>query len=175
MPPRLVLAALALGLGLVLVLSQRPWAATSMPRLYEIAVLPDTPEAEAATGAAEFGIVIPYRRDQAPGAADSGPSRSASKLGFSYREVSLAKMPFWAHRELGFVKYSERPDGYHAEPLAAEQMDRLAAVIGRDLTRSYAFPVWRHLWGWLFAAALGLWFFLQHRARAKWLEEQGII
>ncbi len=175
MLPRLVLAAFAIGVAVVLVFSQRPWAATSMPRLYEIAVLPETPEVEAATTGAEFGIVIPFRRDQAPANPQSGPSLSPPKLGYSYREVSLARMPFWAHRELGFVKYIESADGYYAEPLASGQMERLAAITGRDWAHSYSFPIWRHLWGWLFAAAFALWFFLQHRARAKWREEHGII
>lgn len=175
MLPRLVLAAFAIGIALVLVFSQRPWAATSMPRLHEIAVLPETAEVEIATSGADFGIVIPYRRDQTAAPVPSGPYRSVPKLGYSYREVSLARMPFWAHRELGFVRYSESADGYYAEPLAAEQMERLAAIAGRDWSRSYTFPIWRHLWGWLFAAGFALWFFLQHRARVKWREEHGII
>ena len=41
MLPRIVLAALALGVAAALILSRRPWAATSMPRLDEIARLLD--------------------------------------------------------------------------------------------------------------------------------------
>ena len=175
MLPRMVLAALALGVAAALILSDRPWSATSMPRIDEIAALPETPEADAATSGAEVGVVLPYDRDQALRQARGDALSFGSKLGYSYREVSIARMPLWAKRELGFVKFRPSPDGYYAEPLGDEQMARLKAVTGKDWAGSYAFPFWAHMWGWLFALGFLAWLYLNHRAQVKWREESGII
>jgi hypothetical protein len=175
MSPRILLALLALALAAAMFLSNRPWAATSMPRIDEIAALPDTPEAEAATSGAAVGIVLPYDRDQALRQAKGDALGSGSRLGYSYRETSIARLPLWASRELGFVKFTPSPDGYYAEPLGEEQLEGLKAAVGKDYAGGYVFPFWAHMWGWLFAIGLLGWFYLNHRAQAKWRAETGII
>ena len=175
MIPRLFLALLALCAGLVLFVSERPWSATSMPRIDEVAVIPDGPKTASVREYTEYGSgVLPYMPREAPPAP--GPdSERPIKLGWSYREFSVLRMPFQASKELGFVTYIETPEGRRFSVMVPEQLELLEQLAGRKISARYSFPWHRHLWGWAFVLAFLVWLFLNRRAEAKWREESGVI
>ena len=173
--PRAFLAAFALCVGLVLIVSERPWSATSMPRIDEVAVIPDNAKTAQVREYTEYGSgILPYMpREARPG---PGPdSERPIKLGWSYREFSLLRMPFWASKELGFVTYIETPEGLRFSVMVPEQLALLEQLTGETYSKRYSFPWHSHLWGWLFVLAFLTWLALNRRAEAKWRAESGII
>ena len=175
MIPRLFLAAFALCVGLVLIVSDRPWSATSMPRIDEVAVIPDGPKTESVREYTEYGSgVLPFMEREAR--PSPGPdSERPIKLGWSYRELGLLRMPFWASKELGFVTYIETPEGLRFSVMVPEQLALLEQMTGQKYSDRYTFPWHEHLWGWLFVLAFLAWLVLNRRAEAKWRAETGII
>ena len=175
MIPRIFLAALALCAGLVMLVSERPWSATSMPRIDEVAVVPDGPKTASVREYTEYGSgVLPYMERQARPAPGPDSERPV-KLGWSYREFGVLRMPFWASKELGFVTYIETPEGLRFSVMVPEQVALLEKLTGQKYSARYSFPWHRHLWGWLFVLAFLAWLVLNRRAEAKWREESGII
>ncbi|MEA3004350.1 MAG: hypothetical protein QOH81_3138 [Sphingomonadales bacterium] len=169
---RVILLLLAAGMAAVLWLSPRSWSMTDTPRIETIAALPESDAVEAALASADSAIVLPYLPGEAR--ARSAAARSAPpalRLGMLYREVSIMKMPLWAYRDGGLVAYRELPEGYSAEPVPAEQVAALEAAAGRTYS-GQPFPLWTHMWGWLFAAGFILWWFVARFEEARRDPEQ---
>lgn len=174
--PRVALGLLALAFAIVFFVSDREWGLTSMPRVETIDVLPDRPELAQVRFYTEMGSgVLPYtsREGSRRAAADAQP-RPPLKIGFAYREISILRLPFWAHEEGGIVTFFEMPNGYQVALINADQLRLLERISGRGYS-GFSFPLWRHLWGWLFVLGLLGWYLLHRRAEARWREETGII
>ena len=158
---RIFLAALVLAVASVLFLSDRPWHLTSTPRVDEVAVLPDSAEFADVRRYTEIGSAqLPYMSRQARPAA---PGRPVLKLGWSYRELSLLRMPFWASDEAGYVTYLEFPEHIRIALLSPSQISMLERQTGRRFTGDYSFPWHQHLWGWLLFVGLVVWTLLWRR------------
>jgi hypothetical protein len=178
---RVMPGVLVLALAAIFVLSDRPWLPTSMPAVSQIETLPNTPKMADVRRYTEMGSAfLPHtgkeqarRRAELRGAQydyDNEPLR----LGWSYREVSFLRMPFFAYEEFGLVTYFDRLGGYHIALLPPAQVELLGELAGKDYGEE-RFPFYFYLWGWLFpAAALGLvLLYLRHEARRR--AEQGLI
>ena len=140
------------------VLSPHGFWMTNLPRVEKIAELP----AEALPKNIEYQIrfealQIPVRRRDLPYA----PSKPA--LGYSYRNFETLKLPFAAYEANGFVIYSESRKFLQVIPLTDETRQAITKALGRDPTAGYRFAWWKYSWGWLFAAALGIWLIFQYR------------
>lgn len=170
-PSRIVLALLAAGILLVLILSDRPWRGYQMPRVQEIAVVPDNPRTAAVRRYTELGSgIFPYiggRRPELEG------RRAPLKLGFAYEEQGILGMPYRVTDEYGLVTYLELPDGIQFGALAPGQRPLLDAMIGRPLTRDFEFRWYLQTWGWLFALGFLLWLYLWRREDLQ--EEQRLL
>ena len=161
MNSRIFLGLLAVALAIALFLSGRPWNMTSAPRIAEVAVLPDTPGLADVRRYTEIGSgMIPYEGGWTTRAA---PIRPSLKLGWTYREISALRMPFWVRDEFGFVTYLEQPSGIEFGILSAAQIGMLEQRLGRRFSQDYSFPWYLHLWGWLPLIGLMAWTVLWHR------------
>jgi hypothetical protein len=165
---RIVLIILAVAVAGILILSDRPYALTSNPRVDEILLLPDDPRLEPLRREIQWGdSLYPYISATAQARAAESPPKL--KFGWTYREWNMLSMPFAAYGESGFAAFLEMRGGIKLA-LADEETRRLIEeVIGRDPTSGYAFPWYRHIWGWLIIAGLALWqlLSLSEIARAK--------
>lgn len=130
----------------------------------------------------EYGsALLPY-----PGTKISGflghdveplPAASASaplRLGYSYRELSLFGMPFWAYGDHGLVTYLETPIGYRAAVVTDPRRELLERITGRSYA-GCALPLHRHVWGWLLVLGFVLWSFLRRWEEAMWRQKTGMI
>ena len=161
MSARLFLGLLAAAVAVALYFSDRPWNLTSAPRIAEVAVLPDTAEFADVRRYTEIGSgVLPY--DQA-WSRTSAPVRPPLKLGWTYREMSAMRMPFWASDEFGFVTYLERPWGREFGILSPSHIGMIEQRLGRRFSEEYSFPWYLHLWGWLPLIGLIVWSLLWRR------------
>jgi hypothetical protein len=164
MGSKLALAAFALFMTAVLAMSGRPWSLTSAPRVREIAVLPDTPELAAVRRYTEIGS---GRWPRLAGDPTIAESDRRVRLGWSYREIGILRMPLFASREAGFVTYVDVPGGTQFALLSAEQVALIDRVLGTEHANTYRFPWWEYLWGWIAAVLLALWLFLYRREAAR--------
>lgn len=160
MGSKLALGALALFMAAVLIMSERPWSLTSAPRVREIALLPDTPELAAVRRYTMEGSGMWPRLAGDPTIAESD---RRLRLGWSYRELAILRMPLFASREAGLITYVDVPGGTQFAVLSPDQVALLDRALGTDQASGYRFPWWEYLWGWAAAALLGLWFFLSRR------------
>lgn len=157
---RIFLAVLVVAVAAVLFLSDRPWHLSSTPRVDEVALVPDTSGLADVRRYTEVGLAqLPYMARQ----ARPGTARPPLKLGWSYRELSLLRMPFWASNEVGYVTYLEFPDHIRIAMLSPAQISRLEQQTGHRFTQDYSFPWHRHLWGWLLFVGLIIWTLLWRR------------
>ena len=93
MASRIILAAIVLTMGIILYMSDRPWGFTSMPRIAEIALIPDGESTDSIRRYTEVGSgILPYMEDEARPAARGQPPL---KVGWSYREQIIFRMPLW--------------------------------------------------------------------------------
>ena len=106
----------------------RTFALTNAPHIALVATLPRTPEFSGYDDKGE-----PIQLD----------------LGYSYREISALWMPFIGSEDQGFVLYSGRGDTISIAPVTDFDRATIAKMAGRDLTKSYSFPIYAHIWGWL--------------------------
>ena len=160
MNSRIFLGVLVVAVGIALYLSDRPWNLPSAPRIAEVAVLPDTPAFADVRRYTEIGSgVLPYGEGGAPPAQARPPLR----LGWTYREMSALRMPFWASDEFGFVTYLEQPWGREFGILSPAQIGMLEQRLGRRFSEEYSFPWYLHLWGWLPLIGLIAWSLLWRR------------
>ncbi|HEX8366868.1 MAG TPA: hypothetical protein VF603_16430 [Allosphingosinicella sp.] len=174
--PRIALGLLAAAFALAFFLSEREWGLTSMPRVEAIDTLPATPELAAVRRYTEIGSgLLPYLpRERARKAAALRVERQPLRVGFSYREISILRLPIWAAEDNGLVTYIELPSWYQIALINDDQVRLLERISGRSYS-GYSFPRWKHMWGWLFLLGLIGWYLLHRRAVAKWREETGII
>jgi hypothetical protein len=174
--PRIVLGLLAAAFAITFFLSEREWGLTSMPRVEAVDTLPDTPELAAVRHYTQIGSgLLPYLpRERARHAASLAQEGQRLKVGFSYREVSILRVPIWASEDNGLVTYFELPSWYQIALINADQVRLLERISGRSYS-GYSFPRWKHMWGWLFLLGLIGWYLLHRRALARWREETGII
>jgi hypothetical protein len=170
---RIVLAALALAVAAIFYFSDLPFGLTSNPRVAEVALIPEGPQFADVRRYANYGAAeLPYISDaERPAAADTRPP----KIGWTYREASALRMPFWASGEFGYVAYVERPQGILITPIGDAQMALLEQRAGRAYSREYSFPWYRHVWGWLILVGLIAWTLIWRREanlaeEARWAE-----
>jgi len=178
---RIALAALALAWTAIFYFSDRPFGLTSTPRVAEVAVIPDEPGFADVRNYAQYGAaVLPYMSDaerpilskgEGPPAVENRPA----KIGWTYRETSALRMPFWASGEFGYVAYVERQSGILITPIGEAQMALFEQRAGRAYSQEYSFPWYFHAWGWLIVAGLIVWTLLWRREanlaeEARWAE-----
>jgi hypothetical protein len=174
MSARIFLTLLAAAVAVALIVSERPWNMTSAPRLAEVAVLPDTPAFADVRRYTEIGSgMLPYAGGAAP---PSGQARPPLRLGWTYREVSALRLPFWASDEYGFVTYLEQPAGIQFGMLSRSHIAMIEQRLGRRVAQDYRFPWYLHLWGWLPLVGLVVWTWLWRREaniaeEARWAGE----
>jgi hypothetical protein len=169
MGSKLALGAFALFMAAVLVMSERPWSLTSAPRVREIALLPDTPEMTAVRQYTQIGSGMWPRL---PGDPTIAESDRRVRLGWSYRELGILRMPLFASREAGFVTYVDVPGGTQFALLSPEQVVLVDRSLGTDHASNYRFPWWEYLWGWTAVLLLSLWFFLYRREAERREDER---
>jgi hypothetical protein len=178
---RVMPGVLVILLAAIFVLSDRPWLPTSMPAVSEVETLPDTPKMADVRDYTEMGSAfLPHtekekaRRQAEQRRQPYDYEKEPLRLGWSYREVSFLRMPFFAYEEFGLVTYFDRPGGYHIALLPPAQVELLGELTGKDY-RGSRFPFYLYLWGWLFpiAAIALVWLYLRQEAKRR--EEQGII
>ena len=92
-------------------------------------------------------------------------------LGYSYREMSALWMPFAAFEDQGFVMYSRSGDNISIAPVSDVDRAAIIKVAGSDLTKSYSFPYYAHVWGWLSVLALVFVTWLMVK-RAEWKRDK---
>lgn len=158
----IVLAALAIGMAAALWLSPRGYMLTNMPQVALVEELP--PRADAA----KLGRFLDYSAILLPKAErDAGTVRGRPALGFSYRELSILRVPLFAYADQGYVLYVETPKQVQMVPLDADYMKLLEQEAGQPLAAGYRFPWWKHMWGWAFIVGFILWWILQVRAERR--------
>jgi hypothetical protein len=169
-----VLAMIVLAYAGTAYLSPLEWNARSVPEIAHVADLP------AQTDQAKFSEFLRYtgiavtRAVKAPITAPV-MSESPVELGYSFRQISVMRLPLFGYRELGLSLYQEQADGYRMVPLNDDYKAELEKETGAPLNTNYIFPWWKYAWGWLFVVALIGWYMLQRRAEAAAREVSGII
>jgi hypothetical protein len=156
---RLILLLLAAAIVAVFLLSPRSWSMKDTPRVVEVATLPEAAGDQVLAGVYP-NMVLPYLEGEAEARMIASTVRQRDRrIGYVYREVSLLKMPFWAYEDGGLVVYRELPAGYSIAPVTPDQVAALEAATGKRFS-GHGPSLWRHLWGWLFAAGFVLWWFV---------------
>lgn len=185
----LVCGALALVLLGALIFSDRYWVAASRPTVDELAEVKVPPElGDMIAAIDDYGVHIqrvPNKAEQyiamkraQYGLGQPAPSyanMSAPKFGYSVRETTFLGMPFWYTAEYGHVLFFSSDWGVVAAPLNDIGHAALDKANGRDLRATSTIPWWKHLWGWLFLAGVGLAIWLWHRRTVRWRAENGFI
>ena len=165
-----LLGLILFGLLASLIASPRPYSLTNRPAIEAVDAIPATADQ------AKLRRFLAYAAITLPNEADTGIARDQPPaLGFSYREVSLFAMPFWAYPDFGFTLYDGSEQGVRMAPLDADYRKLLDKEAGRPLGTGYDFSILPHLWGWWLPLALLLWFVLQVRYERRKREESGII
>jgi hypothetical protein len=157
-----ILAALAVGMAAVLYWSPKPYMLTNLPMVDQVAALPP------GTDVLKLRRFLNYSAYVIPKAeADSEAQVQPPALGYSYREVSVLKLPLFAYADQGKVLYIEIADRVQMVPLDADYLALLEKEAGQPLGRDYSFPWWKHVWGWAFLLGFVLWWVLQVRAERR--------
>lgn len=128
----------------------RAFALTNAPHIALVATLPRTPEFSGYDDKGE-----PIQLD----------------LGYSYREISALWMPFMGFKDQGFVMYSRSGDAISIAPVTDVDRAAIMKLAGRDLTQSYTFPIYAHVWGWLSILGLAFTTWLTVK-RAEWKRDK---
>ena len=149
---RLLLAALTAAMAAVLWTSDLPWRLTSQPGLLPVAEVPVAAREKLTRFLGQSGYFIHGSFTPQPVA-----------LGYSFRQISGARMPFAAWPEYGLVLYDRAAGGTRMVPLDADYLRLLEREVGRPLPRDIAFPYHRYMWGWLFVAAFIVWLVIHRR------------
>jgi hypothetical protein len=172
MASRIIMAILVLAVVAAIAFSDRNWALTNMPRVEPIATLPEKPELQPVRRDTEIGSdLLPYASERS---RDAVREPGALRLGYSYREVSLFGMPFWAYEEFGLVTYLEKPGGYQIGLLNPAKLRIIEDAAGRPYS-GHVFALHRHLWGWLLVIGFIAWFVARRREDEKRRQKSGII
>ena len=120
------------------------------------------------------GVIMPVKGGPDP---EKGEKPTLPAIGYSYREMSMLGLPFFAYKEYGIGLYSRGHNSIDFTPLDLDKIDVLENVMGTKLarTRGYFFPFWMHIWGWL-VLAIGLgWAWWEWRDAERRKDEAGII
>ena len=128
----------------------RGFALTNAPHIALVATMPRTPEFSGYDDKGE-----PIQLD----------------LGYSYREVSALWMPFAAFEDQGFVMYAGKGDNISIAPVNDIDRAAIVKIAGEDLTKSYSFPIYAYVWGWLSVLALVFITWLMVK-RAEWKRDK---
>lgn len=149
----------------VILLSERPlimgvrsWVVPGAPLTH------GTGPADFADTVDDFGVHVPKVRHRplfavatpAPTAEQVSAEyqqRSALGFGYSIREFDLLGMPFVPYREYGRVIYYESPREFAAVSATDDYLKQINVPAAAS-DNLWAFPFWRHMWGWLFALGL---------------------
>lgn len=158
----ILLAALALGMAAVLYLSPRGFMLTNMPQVELVEELPAAADTGKLRRFLDYSAILLPKPERAHGSTRERPA-----LGYSYREVSVLRLPLLAYPDQGNVLFVESPDQVQMVPLDADYMKLLAKEAGQPLGAEYAFHWWKHIWGWAFLLGFILWWFLQVRAERR--------
>jgi hypothetical protein len=128
----------------------RPFVLMNAPHITLIATMPQTPEFSGYDDKGE-----PIQLD----------------LGYSYREISALWMPFAAFEDQGFVMFAGSGDNISIAPVNDIDRAAIRKVTGTDLIKSYSFPYYAHVWGWLLVLALVFTTWLMVK-RAEWKRDK---
>jgi hypothetical protein len=155
-PSRVILAVLVLVTLAALIFSGRPWRGYSMPRVAEIALLPDNDRMAQVRRYTEIGSgIFPYLDGVMR--PELGRERQPLHLGYAYDEYGILGMPYWVGGEYGLVTYLETAQGIQVAAITEGQRPLLDEMVGRPVTRDYSFRWYFQIWGWLFPPLLILW------------------
>lgn len=177
---RAVLVCLILSIAAAIHYGDRHWALRSFPRIMLLDTLPDGPSTYLIRDETKYGsALLPYPGKEISGflGLESLPAASASaplRLGYSYRELSLFGMPFWAYGDQGLVTYLETPIGYRAAVVTDRRRELIERITGRSYA-GYALPLHSHVWGWLLVLGFVLWSFVRRWEEARWRQKTGSI
>ncbi len=128
----------------------RPFVLMNAPHITLIATMPQTPEFSGYDDKGE-----PIQLD----------------LGYSYREISALWMPFVAFEDQGLVLFSGSGLNTSVAPLTDIDRAAMTKAVGADLTKTYSFPYYAHMWGWLSVLALVFVTWLMVK-RAEWKRDK---
>ena len=125
------------------------------------------PRAMVLTNAPHIALVATMPRTPEFSGYDDKGEPIQLDLGYSYREMSALWMPFAAFKDQGFVMYAGTGDNISIAPVNDVDRAAIVKVAGSDLTKSYSFPYYAHIWGWLsvLAAVFVTWLMVK---RAEW-------
>jgi len=152
---RIVLAVLLAATAAAMIFSGRPWRGYSMPRVAEIATLPDNEELAPVRRYTEIGSgIFPYIGGPRP---ELGRVRQPLKLGYAYDEYGILGMPYWVSGEYGLVTYLETVEGIQVAVITPSQRPMLDGMLGTPVTRDYQFRWYLQIWGWFFPPLFLLW------------------
>jgi len=158
----ILLAALALGMAAAFYLSPRAYMLTDMPQVALVEELPADTDATKLRRFLNYSAILLPRDERGDATVRDRPA-----LGYSYREISILRVPLIAYPDQGYVLFVETPQQVQMVPLDADYMKLLEQEAGRPLAVGYRFPYWRHVWGWTFLLGFLLWWFLQARAERR--------
>ncbi len=128
----------------------RPFLVINAPHITLVATMPQTPEFSGYDDKGE-----PIQLD----------------LGYSYREISALWMPFAAFEDQGFVLFAGSGANISIAPVTDIDRAAMTKVVGSDLTKTYSFPYYAHIWGWLSVLALAFVTWLMVK-RAEWKRDK---
>ena len=132
----------------------RSFALINAPHITLVATMPQTPEFSGYDDKGE-----PIQLD----------------LGYSYREISALWMPFVAFEDQGFVLFSGSGANISIAPLTDIDRAAMTKVVGSDLTKTYSFPYYAHMWGWLSVLALAFVTWLMVKRAERKRDKAGIM
>lgn len=158
----ILLAALALGMAASFYLSPRAYMLTNMPQVTLVEELPDAADATKLRRFLNYSAILLPRGERGDAVVRDRPA-----LGYSYREISILRVPLIAYPDQGYVLFVETPQQVQMVPLDADYMKLLEQEARQPLAAGYSFPYWRHMWGWTFLLGFLLWWFLQARAERR--------
>lgn len=158
---KVVLGLLLLATFAAMLRSGRPWRGYNIPRVAEIATLPETEALAPVRRYTKIGAgLFPWVGGVRP---QYGRGEQPVKLGYAYLEYGILGMPYWVGEEYGLVTYIEQAHGIRFAGIAPGQRPLLDEMVGRPITRDYRFNRYFRLWGWFFPVAFFAFIFLWWR------------
>ncbi len=113
----------------------------------------DVPRRSLAGTASQVALVATLPRTPEFAGYDDSGEPVQFDLGYSYRELSLLWMPFAAYADQRFVLFSATGARTSMTPLTDIDRAAIVKIGGTDLTKTYQFPLYAHIWGWLVVLA----------------------